>query len=98
MRKSDILEISESEIGKEYLKELREVLAIRINRRPIYGDSFLIESTDSLLNIIDGKRRRFENIFLKQSKSKADKDKIIDELRDVVNYYIFAICVLKKSL
>lgn len=90
------LRVSQDDVGIEYLEELNEILNIRKNRRNIYGDSFLIESVESIISIIDGKRRRFETIFQKLEKSAIDKEKLLDELHDVVNYYIFLLCIIKN--
>lgn len=89
------LSVNGTEVSKEYLDVLEKVLNIRKERRSIYGDCFLSEKFDSILNIIDGKRRRCDSILQKKEKSDLDKAKIEDELLDIINYYIFLICVLK---
>jgi len=91
------MKIEEKEVGKEYLKELKEILKIREERRKIYGDSFLNEKPDYIMKIIDGKLRRYNLIFHNKRLSKEQNEKMIDEIRDVCNYCIFLLCVLNKK-
>jgi len=80
-------EIEEEKYGKEYFEALQKVLDIRQSRKKTYDNSFLDDSVDFLLTIIDGKRRRFDFI----RKAKKDYDKTEDEIIDIVNYYIFVL-------
>lgn len=87
--------LDEKVLGKKYCQELQEVIDIRVDRRKIYGDSFLDESPESILAIIDGKRNRFNAINKNDDLSQEQLNKSLDELRDIVNYYVFYICQYK---
>jgi len=87
------LTINPNEVGKEYLEELKKIIEIRKDRRLIYGDSFLQERIDNLLAIIDGKEKRFAVLRGKELKH----EKVLDEARDICNYWIFILCLLNKK-
>ncbi len=86
------LHLKEEDLGAEYVAALKDVVDIRVDRRKIYGDSFLTETVVSLLHTIDGKRKRFDYIY---AKDKALNDieitKTKDEIVDIINYYLFVL-------
>ena len=88
--------INEDEVGKEYLQELIEIIKIRIDRKKIYGDSFLSEKPEALLSIINGKQRRFTTLYNITNKNNIQCDKMLDEIYDIINYYLFIACTLKN--
>ena len=81
------------ELGKDFVKELEDVLRIRAERKLIYGDSFQEESILNLLTIIDGKTNRFKAI----QKLHNYHPKMLDEARDLVNYWLFVCCMLENK-
>ncbi len=81
--------INEKNLGKEYTEELEEVLKIRANRKKIYGDSFLEETPEALLVMIEGKIKRY--------KASNDLENKKDSLRDLINYVLFLLCVLNRE-
>lgn len=89
------LKIQEEKVGREYSEELDKIIQIRAERRIIYGDSFLNESVDNILAVINGKMSRFN--FLLKNRGPITENKLIDEGRDIVNYYIFLLCILQKG-
>jgi hypothetical protein len=89
----DEIKYNKLEIGEEFITQLDEVLKIRKERKLIYGDSFLNEDVASLLNIIDGKRHRLDMLLKMESRH----PKVLDEIRDIVNYYLFVLCVLNTG-
>jgi len=91
------MQIDEKKVGKEYLNELKRILKIREERRLVYQDSFLHETPDALLNIINGKWRRFEIMWSNRKKTPQINDKIEDEISDIINYFLFVLCVLNKN-
>ncbi len=99
MTKHKILEIRENEVGKEFLDELKKVIEIRKERRKIYGDSFLREIPQELMSIINGKKKRFEILYAHKERPRGDDvmKKIYDEMSDLVNYYLFLLCVIRKE-
>jgi len=86
--------LSDYTLGSEFTQELDKILKIREERRKVYSDIFLKETPEALLNIIDGKRNRFNMLFNVKNRTEFQQDKLIDEARDIVNYYIFLLCVL----
>lgn len=85
----------DSEVGQEYLSAIDKAIEIRKNRRPIYGDSFLQENDFNILAIIDGKRNRL-NAILKND-NMIWKDKILEEILDILNYYAFLFAIKQKE-
>ena len=83
---------AENELGIEYIEAITKVIAIREDRRKIYGDSFLQESMNNILAIIDGKRNRF-NVLRNTNPS---HPKTEDEIIDIINYYLFLLCLINK--
>lgn len=83
----------EEKYGKEYLEAIDKILKIRADRKKVYGDSFLNDSIESLLNVIDGKRNRYNVI----EKSKTNFHKLEDQIIDIINYYLFILCLLKNE-
>jgi len=83
----------EEKYGKKYLKAINKVLKIRAERKKVYGNSFLDDSIESLLYIIDGKRNRYDVI----KKSKENFHKLEDQIVDIINYYIFILCLLENE-
>jgi len=83
------------EVGEEYLAAIDRAIEIRKNRRPIYGDSFLQENDFNILAIIDGKRNRL-GVLLK-NQGIVTKDKILDEILDILNYYAFLFAIKQKE-
>ena len=86
--------MEEQKFGKEYLKALDKVLNIRAERRLDYGDSFLNDTIESLLTIIDGKRNRF-NVLMKSETKNVPR--IEDQIIDMINYYLFILCIIDKN-
>jgi len=83
----------EEKYGKKYLEAINKVLKIRAERKEVYGDSFLDDSIESLLYIIDGKRNRYDVI----KKSKENFNKLEDQIVDIINYYVFILCLLENE-
>lgn len=84
-------------LGKEFCEKLEECLKIRENRRKIYKDCFLLESSGQLLAIIEGKLKRFNYLYTTESLTDEQKSKIDDEIMDIINYGVFLLCVLDKE-
>jgi hypothetical protein len=85
--------IKEEEVGKEYLEVIKNIIAIRIAKRKLYGDSFLEDPMELLFNIVDGKRHRFNMMI----KNKIESEKLEDDMLDIINYYIFIESKLKRG-
>lgn len=81
--------IKSEEVGKEYIKELKEVLNIRIDRRKIWKDNFLNEIPEDTLVMIKGKLKRYENTDNFEAK--------IDSLRDLINYTLFLLIIINNK-
>lgn len=91
------LHLNEDELGAEYIKALKDVIDIRADRRKIYGDIFLDETILSLSHTIDGKRKRFDYIYAKNEiLNEMDSMKTQDDIIDIINYYLFILCLLKN--
>jgi hypothetical protein len=75
--------------GEEFENELVKILIKRIQARAKWGDSFLLETPQDLLVMIESKIRRY-----KMTKNYEAK---VDSLQDAANYIIFLLARLNKK-
>jgi len=91
--------IKESEVGKEFVEALDEVLKIRIQKRKVYSDAFLDDDMLFLKYQAENKLKRLsmqmQNGELKELKENTETAK--DSAIDIVNYMIFLICKINRG-
>lgn len=79
-----IKDINFNELG--YLEALQEVFKIRLNRKPLYGDSWKEDSDFEILVQIKNKIGRLEKRIKSEIKEYENE---IDCLIDIINYSLF---------
>ena len=93
------IKIKESEVGKEFVEALVEVLKIRIQKRKVYSDAFLDDDMLFLKYQAENKLKRLsmqmQNGELKELKENTETAK--DSAIDIVNYMIFLICKINRG-
>ena len=93
------IKIKESEVGKEFVEALDEVLKIRIQKRKVYSDAFLDDDMLFLKYQAENKLKRLsmqmQNGELKELKENTETAK--DSAIDIVNYMIFLICKINRG-
>lgn len=70
---------------ERYLFILNSAMQIRLDRQKQYGDGWINNSDDELINIVDLKLQRLKYL-LKENK---DKQLIEDNIIDIINYLSF---------
>ena len=90
------IKIIEDEVGIDYLNAIEKAIAIRKQRRTIYGDKFMEDSVQFLLLTIENKMKRLkgniENNIVVNNVENAE-----DSILDAVNYLLFLDCVIRPK-
>ncbi len=92
------MKINKEEIGKKYGDALQKVIDIRMQRKKLYGDTFLDDSLQfNALKIQDKIKRLLMNIENNNIVSKDKYENAMDSLLDICNYSLFAIAIIQKQ-
>ncbi len=81
-------------VGIDWIRALRDVATLRVQRANIYGNGWLHEPIQYDLWTIYGKATRLKNML---EHGNNNYERVEDTCKDIVNYCLFALAKLNKS-